>query len=603
MALLNSIIAIKKLINKLFFLLTKKQKKMLPLVVILMVFNSLLQTLGISAVVPLVIAMTNKDDLMRNPIIICICSVLGITSFNGVLIMICVAIAMLYLLKNAIGVFQNYVSVRYSNKVNRELSTMVLETYMNRDYDFFLDYGTSKVMRDVSSDPSSVNTILIAFFSITTEVLTVVMIITYIVASDLAMALCIMLIAILCMFIIYHYFKPQMVKCGRKFRASSAETNKVLLQAVQGIKEVQVMRKQKYFVKRYCDCYSKQQEPGVVQQVASTAPKYVVEGLFVLGIMIFLPIRIIINPEYVKKLPVLASFIVGAIRMLPSLGRISSEINVISYNIPFLESAYQNLRNLKELCKTKEILVEDYDGFQDNDSLEECVTIKKIVMEDISYSYPESNKKVLDSLSLTISKGQSIGIIGQSGAGKSTLADVILGLHKPNEGRILLDGRDILDIPEVYGKIIGFVPQQVYLIDGSVRENVAFGVREDNIDDDCVWDCLEKAQLADYFRAQETGINTVVGEAGVKLSGGQRQRIAIARALYRKPQILVLDEATSALDNETEEAVMEAIENLYGKITLIIIAHRLSTVRSCDEIYEISEGKALLRDKSDVLGQ
>lgn len=226
-----------------------------------------------------------------------------------------------------------------------------------------------------------------------------------------------------------------------------------------------------------------------------------------------------------------------------------------------------------------------------------------LVLENICWHYQGSDKEILHNLNLTVNKGESIGIIGQSGAGKSTLADIILGLHLPQNGRTLLDGTDILAIPDEYGRTIGFVPQSVYLVDGTVRENVAFGVPNSEINDDLVWECLEKAQLDTFIRGQEKGIETTIGERGVRFSGGQRQRIAIARALYRKPQILILDEATSALDNETEAAVMEAIEGLYGTITMIIIAHRLTTVKKCDKIYEITGGKAVKADKKEIFGE
>lgn len=209
----------------------------------------------------------------------------------------------------------------------------------------------------------------------------------------------------------------------------------------------------------------------------------------------------------------------------------------------------------------------------------------------------------MDGLNLKIKKGNSIGLIGASGAGKTTLADLILALYTPQNGSICMDGIDIKVLGEEWHRITGYIPQTVYLSDTSIRKNVAFGIKESEIDDDKVWKALEMAQLKDFVEDLEDGLDTRVGEWGVKFSGGQRQRIAIARALYNDPDILIMDEATAALDNETEKAVMESIELLQGLKTLIIVAHRLTTVKKCDKIYEIVGGKAVLRAKKEIFGE
>ena len=228
---------------------------------------------------------------------------------------------------------------------------------------------------------------------------------------------------------------------------------------------------------------------------------------------------------------------------------------------------------------------------------------KELRVDNITWKYPAGQENVLEGLSLKLEKGKSLALIGPSGAGKTTLADVILGLLKPQKGNIYSDDEDIYENLPGWAKIIGYVPQAVYLTDDTIRANVAFGIRENEIDEEKVWHALEEAQLADFVRHLEQGLDTMVGEQGVRLSGGQRQRIAIARALYEDPEILVLDEATSALDTETETAVMEAIDSLHGSKTMIIVAHRLTTIRNCDEIYEVRDGIAVKRDKAEVLSE
>ena len=225
---------------------------------------------------------------------------------------------------------------------------------------------------------------------------------------------------------------------------------------------------------------------------------------------------------------------------------------------------------------------------------------KVLELKNISKSF--GTRKIIDKLNLSLDQGDILSIIGPSGAGKTTLSDLILGLYSPQSGKITMDGTDIEEIGDNWHRITGYVPQSVYLSDASIRRNVAFGIEEDKIDDDKVWKALEMAQLKPFVEELKEGLDTRVGEWGVKFSGGQRQRVAIARALYSDPDVLIMDEATAALDNETEKAVMESIEALQGLKTLVIVAHRLTTVKKCDEIYEIIGGKAVLKSKEEVFG-
>ena len=236
-----------------------------------------------------------------------------------------------------------------------------------------------------------------------------------------------------------------------------------------------------------------------------------------------------------------------------------------------------------------------------NSGKEELDFKSGIRVEEIAYRYPDGDEYVLDRASLEIPKGMTVALIGSSGTGKTTLADVILGLLIPESGHVWLDDKDVLEDLQGWHAKLGYIPQSIYLSDDTIRNNVALGIAEDKIVEDAIWLALEKAQLASFVRGLPNGLDTMVGEAGVRLSGGQRQRIGIARALYHNPEILVLDEATSALDNDTEKAVMEAIDSLKGEKTMIIIAHRLTTIRNADKVYEVIDGKAVERDKEVIL--
>ena len=291
------------------------------------------------------------------------------------------------------------------------------------------------------------------------------------------------------------------------------------------------------------------------------------------------------NLEFVTALGAIG---IAAVRILPSVSTLTNGMNGLVYMRPSLEAAYDNLMEADRYQHTVESVEID-----SPDKMEFCDSIQ---VDHISWRYQKDLPLVLKELDLEICKGESVALIGESGAGKSTLADILLGLLKPESGRVLVDGTDISSIQSSWSRMIGYVPQMVFLIDDTIRQNIAFGISEEEIDDEKVWNALEEAQMRSVVESMG-GLDVIVGERGIKLSGGQRQRIAIARALYHDPDILILDEATSALDTDTESAVMEAIDALQGRKTLIIIAHRLSTIQNCDKVYEIRDRKAFQKLK------
>jgi len=282
--------------------------------------------------------------------------------------------------------------------------------------------------------------------------------------------------------------------------------------------------------------------------------------------------------------------------VLPSVGKITNALNTLLFSKAMQHNVYLNIKEAEQYDKTymecnienDKLLIAKYNTYENEPFLVE--------LKNIIWKYEGQNKDVLHDLSLSIPKGESVGFIGPSGAGKTTTADILLGLLKPQQGVVTINGNNIFEMPYLWAHIVGYVPQNVFLMDDTVRANVAFGIKD--VKDDDIWEALDRAQLKPFVESLPKGLDTVVGERGIKFSGGQRQRIAIARALYNRPLILVMDEATASLDNETENAVMESIEALHGHITMVIVAHRLSTIKNCDRVYEIKDGIA-----NDVSGQ
>ena len=592
---MNRLKSVKDVWNKYNFILTTSLKRWGVVVVLLTILGAIFETMGVTIILPLVQVMIAPEELRKNVIVEPIISYLGLDSDTALIWAIGIAVIFIYLLKNLFLLMLSWVRVKYSCKVQRELSIEMMDAYMKRGYIFFLNVSTGELLRGMQGSIVNTYNALYHCFRLFAEVLTITFICLYIMVSDIIMAMCVCVLAFLCLLIIIFGFQKWIRKCGEINYVYSALVNKTLLHTFQSIKEVLVMQRQKYFINSYRKEYIEQQKGIIGQTVGTESHAYLIEGVCVAGLIIAVCVKAINTENASTLVPQLAAFAVAAFRILPSLGRISSYFNQFMFCIPGINETYENFREVRESDSNLISKLNDKKRIEKINGFE-----KKVTIEEITWKYPNAEETVLEGISMEIKKGQSIAFVGKSGAGKTTLADIILGLLPPQKGRVLIDGVDIKDIPKERSKIVGFVPQNVNLLDDTVRRNVAFGIEDSEIDDDMVWAALEQAQLKDTIENSPNGLGTKIGERGIRFSGGQRQRFAIARALYCNPDILILDEATSALDTETETAVMESIEALQGHKTLIIIAHRLTTIRNCDVIYEIEDGKAVLRNYEDL---
>lgn len=591
---------IKKLedvLKKLMYILTVEQKRYGIFLLILSFIGALLETLGVSAIVPLINALMTPDKILENELAASIFDFLNISESQDIVMTIGLGVILLYILKNLFFILLSWIRAKYACKIQRELSIKMMKTYMDKGYQFFLTKNTSELMRGVFNDTSGVYSFLNQLFKMIVDCMTVALICVYIFITDWSMAVSMVILACFCLLVIYGYFKGKMQKLGQDSRKYGAIVNQQAIQAFQGIKEVIVMRKQKHFVGKFEEASRKQRSLAVGQTVGAESPGYIIEAICITGLLGIVCFRVVLGTQNAETMfPALSAFAVGAFRILPALGKLASGFNTLNFYLPSLNDMYRQLKATENEHDTLKSIYQ-----VDTESNEESFEFRnELKINNICWKYENNAEHVLKDLCLTIKKGEAVALIGHSGAGKTTLADVILGLLKPQSGQVTIDGRDIFTFGEEWCGIMGYVPQSVYLTDDSIRKNIAFGVHEKDIDDEKVWKALEQAQLEEFVRSLEKGLDTPVGERGVRFSGGQRQRVAIARALYENPNILILDEATAALDNETETAVMEAIEALKGKITLIIIAHRLSTIRNCDKIYEVKDGNICERRKEDI---
>lgn len=595
--MISQIVAVREIAGKLLFILDRQQKKYGMLLLICSLIGAAFEVLGVGIIVPLVSAFMNADQLLENQWIKIPAKWLRIKNSNQLVLFITLVVIFVFLIKNIYFVLLSWIRVKYSCKVSRELSSRMIKIYMKRGYEFFLSTNTSDLSRNINGDVSGVNTMLTQILRALIDILTIVLIVVYIMMTDWTMAIAVAVLSLICLLLIYGVFRKKMRKAGEMFSKYSALVNKYLLEALHGIKEILVKNKQEYFVENFDKANIQRQKATIRQTVGAESPAYIIEGICVSGLLGTICMRLMFGSEDALALvPALASFAVGAFRILPSLGRISSALNTALYYIPSLNRVYDNLNEIIRYDANRIVL--------EKEGTEDIIPIlkfnKEIKLENIDWKYQNKENEVISGLNLTIKKGQSVALVGASGAGKTTLADIILGLLHPQGGKILVDGRDIADVNGNVSHIMGYVPQSVYLTDDTVRNNVAFGIAPMDIDDNRVWKALEEAQLKEFVENLKNGLDTMVGDRGIRFSGGQRQRIAIARALYESPDILVFDEATASLDNETEAAVMESIKKLQGHKTLIIIAHRLSTIKDCEMIYAIENGKAVKKTYEEI---
>lgn len=591
----TGLIKIKDALGKLNFILSAEQKRYGVWILILSLLAAVFEMVGVSVILPLMQVMLKPDDLWDRWYVRRVTEVLHIETNEGLVFLICTVVILVYIVKNVYFIFYSYVTTRYANKIKKELSVRVLEAYMQQGYLFFVNHNSGRLLQGMGGDVSSVYTIVSQLFSLISKGLTIVCIGVFILVQTPALALCLVALVVLCFVLIQLIFRKSMRKYGELQRRYSWYSQQISLESIQGSKEILVMNRQKHFVSMFRKNTDKLNAASLRVDMGARTPTYIIETICITGLLLIVGVMYGKTNDTVELISQLSAIAIAAFRILPSLGGISSAVNSIMFNMPALSAAYETLSQVKEL--EKEFTLQEK---TDSEHMQHVNFQDKLELKNIVFSYPNAEVRVLNGVNITIKRGQAVAFIGPSGAGKTTLSDVVLALLEPQAGQILMDGINIQELGTRWNHLVGYVPQSVYLIDNSVRNNVAFGYSEEEIDDEKVWKALEMAQIKDFVETLPEGLDTFVGEFGVRFSGGQRQRMAIARALYSNPDILILDEATSALDNDTENAVMEAIDALQGIKTLIIVAHRLSTIRNCDVIYEIKDGKATERSKKEI---
>ena len=515
----------------------------------------------------------------------------SVPDFFAFLVMVIIAV---YVFKNIYLSVLYYFQYSFIYKNQLKVAGRLIDCYLKKPYTYHLDHNTSDMIRNIMLDTDRLFQLILSFLNVSSEVLLSLLLVIYLLLSDPVMSCTVAGLLLLCMALFRILTKERVHGYGKMNQEYDGRMHQAINQALGAVKDIKILHREKYFVNSFVSCGEKKMTALINTNFFGTIPRYIIETITVSAIMLVLLFKLKSGTDLNTLLPVLASFAVAAFKLLPSVGKVSNYLNNITFLKPSIDLIYHDLKETEDM---EDVEIKDQDegsGFG-----KEAGEIK---VDSLIYRYPGTDTDVLKAVSFNIPLGTSVGLIGESGAGKSTLADVILGILFPRDGRVLYGNMNVHEYPIKWAEKLAYIPQAIYLADESIRMNVAFGIEPDKIDEAKVWEALEEAQLADFVRSLPEGLDTEVGERGVRLSGGQRQRIGIARALYGDPEILVLDEATSALDSETESAVMEAIDRLHGRKTLLIIAHRLTTIRNCEYIYRVENGNVYPVNKEELYG-
>jgi ABC-type bacteriocin/lantibiotic exporter with double-glycine peptidase domain len=561
---------------KLHNLLGDKVKGRLAILTILPVIGSFFETFGISAVVSFITVILNEDVLENNRIISELYDFLDFHSYSHFVIAIAIGLILFYVVKTVYLSFQYWVQNLIVKNVKKEVSLKVLNILLHKPYEYFTNVNTAEILRIMDSDVLRCLDYLMITIQIFTEAMVILFLLGMLLLQNAKMTL--FVVSFLTIFIggMRIFTKKKIAHSGKINQEYTREKYKWLNQSVYGIKEIKIAQNEMFFFHKYEDVMDRSLMIEMEYGFWLKIPQYLIEMIIMVCILLYVILMSVSGIALTEMVASMTTFALAAIRLLPACNRVTNYMTQLSYRKGSLDLISGILNEQIEPKK---------------EDRNELTVQRNISIKNLSFKYKDGAEDLFTGANMEIKTGTTIGIMGPSGAGKTTLIDLVLGLLKPYAGGVYADDINIEEGYRGYLDKIAYIPQGIFLSDDSIRNNVAFGVDESDIEDEKVVKALEEAQLIGFVNSLPDGMDTMVGEQGARISGGQKQRIGIARALYKNPEVLVLDEATSALDNETEAAIMESIRHLKGKKTMIIIAHRLSTIKDCDVIYEVKDGQ------------
>lgn len=571
--------------KKTFNILDIKEKKNFIVLTFLILISTLLETFGITMIIPLVTILVDGNLIENYPVTEPFIKMLGSPSQVKLLIYVLIFFNLFYFFKLIYLMFLAHLQSLFTLKIQTKMGKKLFSNYLRMPYIFHTSVNSSILIRNTTSEISLLIFVLRGYFTIFQEIFLIVCIGAFLLFYDFQVTIIIILIFVLFASSFYFFFKKKLFTWGKERQKYEAQTLESLQNGFGAIKDIKIFNVQNFFTKIFEKSNFGLALMNKKQYVIQQMPRLFIEFITLLCLTFLIISTIDSSTNYSSLLPTLALFGFAAFRLMPSVYRLMNVLQDLKFNAPVITNLSLELENTSKNLDLQNLKINDLNKNLGFETLFE--------LKNINFSYDKSEKFSLENINLSISKGMKVGIIGESGSGKSTLADIILGLIKPENGEMNIDGIDITKNFEYLRKIISYVPQQIYMTDDTILNNIAFGIQRENIDKTNFDFAIKNAQINDYINSLDHKENTKIGEGGVKLSGGQRQRLGIARSLYSNPQIILFDEATSALDMDTESNLMEAIEALSPSKTVIIITHRLSTIKNCDIVYVLDKGKII----------
>lgn len=581
-------------------LLSPRERWQMVLILLFMLPNALLQVAGVASVMPFIAVLAQPELMDTNPVLSRLYVYLGSPAPEHFLGMLAGIALLLLVLSNALAALTTWLIVRFSFMRMHNLSHRLLRHYINQGYGFFLQRNPSDLSKNILNEVNHLITgYLMPLLHLVANGTVVVALLSMLVIVDPVLALSVGLVLGGAYGVIYWIFRGQLRVVGKRRMEANGRRYKTTHETFNAIKDLKVSGREHYYLSRYADASHAFASNQVRQQTIAQLPRYALETM-AFGVVLVIALYLTRNNQGAEGvLPIIALYAMAGYRLMPALQKLFDSATTLRFAAPVVEQMRRELENVSRLAPVAASGERIEAG-----SVSGAIRLQdRLEISHLRYRYPGGSRQVLDDVSLVIPARTTVAFVGESGAGKSTLVDIILGLLEPDGGELIVDGRRLeASSMAEWRRHIGYVPQSIYLADDTLRRNIALGIPDREIDDEAVIRAARAAAIHDFITTElPQGYDTVTGDRGVRLSGGQRQRVGIARALYANPDLLILDEATSALDGSTESAVMDAIDRLSGEKTIIMIAHRLATVRNCDCLFLFNKGRLVASGTYDEL--
>ncbi len=572
-------------IKKIKFLLNRSQKKSLILLTFLLFIGMIMEVLGLGAILPVITFILDSELLLKNEIINQYFGHIIIQyDYNTIAIAMLSGLVILYIIKTLFLAFLTYKQSVILENLSGFLRINLFKGYLNQPYSYHLNRDFSAILKNLQTEVFFFSSYCRSLLMVFVEVSLSIAVIGTIIFIEPSGALSIGALFIVLSLIFYQITKRKLSSWGVEREYFDKQLSRTSLESLSGIKDIKLLSRENNFLRLFKKITFNRIRISSYHETISQLPRFYLELVSVIGLVFFIAFMIYIGQNKLIMLSTLGVFVAASFRMIPSVNRIIGGLQNMKFYQSSIDVIYQELKSLN--------LFKSNNDYNNDISFE-----KEITLENLNYSYETNSSEILNNISLNISKGQTIGIIGKSGSGKSTIVDIINGLLEPTKGKICVDGINIKNKEKSWQRRIGYVGQDIFLFDDTIKKNICFGLSTSEIDDKRINYVLKAAQLFDFVKNLDNKIETIVGERGIQLSGGQKQRIGIARALYNDPDVLIFDEATASLDSKTEKEVMNSIYSLKSDKTIIIVAHRMSTLSNCDLIYEIIDGQINQKEK------